>query len=127
VTVRIDHVALPARNAEAEARFLGRILGLDGVAPAGPDGDMFSLPLGDGAGEVLFLDAVEVPSQHLAFRVPTSADLDRVVERLRGLNVPFGNGPEAIDNGLTRDPLGSDGRVYFTSPDGHLFEVTVHP
>jgi len=53
--------------------------------------------------------------------------IDHVVERLRGLNVPFGNGPEAIDNGLTHDPLGSEGRVYFTSPDGHLFEVTVHP
>jgi catechol 2,3-dioxygenase-like lactoylglutathione lyase family enzyme len=127
VTVRIDHVAVPARNTEAEARFLGRILGLDGVAPAGPDGDMFSLPLGAGAGEVLFVDATDVPSLHLAFRVPTSADLHRVVERLRGLNVAFGNGPEAIDNGLTHDPLGSEGRVYFASPDGHLFEVTVHP
>ena len=29
------------------------------------------------------------------------------------------------DNGRTDDPLGGPGRVYFVSPDGHLFEVTV--
>lgn len=49
-----------------------------------------------------------------------------MVDRLDARGVAYGNDPAAPDNGLVTDPLGSEGRVYFTSPDGHLFEVTVH-
>jgi catechol 2,3-dioxygenase-like lactoylglutathione lyase family enzyme len=39
----IDHVALPAHDAEAAARWLAWILGVDRVEPDGPDGDMFNV------------------------------------------------------------------------------------
>jgi hypothetical protein len=39
----------------------------------------------------------------------------------RGL--PFGNDHADPSNGQTADPLGEAGRVYFTDPDGHLFEL----
>ena len=119
---RIDHLALPARDAEAAARFLGQILGVDAIVPDGPDGDMFNLSLGET--DLLFVEADPVPSQHLAFRV-VEPEFRAVVERLSRAGVAFGNDPEDPTNGQTSDPLGSPGRIYFASPDGHFLEVTV--
>ncbi len=45
------------------------------------------------------------------------------MRRLRARGLAFGNDPEAPDNFQTGDPLGGHGRVYFTDPSGHLFEV----
>jgi catechol 2,3-dioxygenase-like lactoylglutathione lyase family enzyme len=119
---RIDHVALPARDAEAAARFLGQILGVDAIRPDGPDGDMFNLALGEA--DLLFVEADHVPSHHLAFRV-AEPEFRAVVARLSQAGIAFGNDPEDPTNGQTTDPLGSPGRAYFTSPDGHFLEVTV--
>jgi catechol 2,3-dioxygenase-like lactoylglutathione lyase family enzyme len=118
----IDHVALPAHNAETAARWLARILGVDRPEPAGPDGDMFDVALGGCS--VLFVESDPVHGHHLAFRV-SHADFEAVVDRLRVDGIPFGNDPEEPQNGQTSDPLGGLGRVYFTSIDSHLFEVTV--
>jgi catechol 2,3-dioxygenase-like lactoylglutathione lyase family enzyme len=118
----IDHVALPAQDAEAAARQLAGVLGAGDPTPDGPDGDMFSVRLGGCS--VLFVEAQEVPGHHLAFRV-AEADFSAIVERLAASGVDFGNDPEAPDNGETGDHLGGRGRVYFVSPDGHPFEVTI--
>jgi len=43
-----------------------------------------------------------------------------------GPSVPDGpddNHPEDPENGQLSDPLGGLGRVYFSTPEGHLFEV----
>jgi catechol 2,3-dioxygenase-like lactoylglutathione lyase family enzyme len=118
----IDHVALPARDAEASARHLADVLGVGDPRRDGPDGDMFIVPL-EGC-SVLFVETPEVPGHHVAFRV-AETDFSAVVERLATRGVDFGNDPEEPNNGETGDHLGGTGRVYFISPDGHLFEVTV--
>jgi catechol 2,3-dioxygenase-like lactoylglutathione lyase family enzyme len=122
MTPTIDHVALPARDAEAAARHLARVLGVEDPTPAGPDGDIFSVSLA-GCG-VLFAEAQEVPGHHLAFRV-AEGDFSALVERLVADGVTFGNDPEEPSNGETGDHLGGRGRIYFLSPDGDLFEVTI--
>jgi catechol 2,3-dioxygenase-like lactoylglutathione lyase family enzyme len=116
----IDHVAVPAHDPERAAAFLARALGVVGVVPDGPDGDMFAVPLA--AGRVLFVGSPDPPGHHIAFRVGED-DVAAVVARLRADGVAFGNDPEHPDNGEAWDPLGGAGRVYFASPDGHLFEV----
>ncbi len=118
----IDHVAVPAPDPEAAARWLAGILGADGVAPDGPDGDMFNVPLGGGF--VLFTAGVVSERHHLAFRIGAK-QFDAVIERLRSAGTAFGDDPEDATNGGTTDHLGGAGRAYFTSPDGHFFEVTV--
>lgn len=121
--VVIDHLGLPAADAESAARWFGDILGLAAPVPDGPDGDMFSVRLGGGS-SVLFVTEPDVVGHHVAFGVGQS-DFLSVVERLRQRGISFGNDPEDPANGATDDPLGGLGRVYFRSPDGHFLEVTV--
>jgi catechol 2,3-dioxygenase-like lactoylglutathione lyase family enzyme len=124
MSVVIDHLGLPSTNAEASAKWLADILGLESPVPDGADGDMYNVAL-SGAGAILFATEPTVPGHHVAFGVG-DAEFTAIVNRLRERGIAFGNEPEAPTNGATDDPLGSHGRVYFMSPDGHLFEVTVH-
>jgi catechol 2,3-dioxygenase-like lactoylglutathione lyase family enzyme len=118
--VSFDHVAIPSADCERSARFLGEILGVP-VEVDGPEGEFFCLRLSGGA-QVLFQPAEHPTSHHVAFRVG-DAELQALVERLRAMRLPFGNDPESPTNMKTDDPLGGRGRVYFTDPDGHFFEV----
>jgi catechol 2,3-dioxygenase-like lactoylglutathione lyase family enzyme len=120
--IALDHVGVPARDASASARFLSEILGLAPATPSGPEGEMYSLPIG-GSGALLFCPAGSVTGQHIAFRVDPMT-FAAVVNRLRAKGVAFGNDPEDHGNGQTTDPIGGGhGRVYFLDPNGHLFEV----
>jgi catechol 2,3-dioxygenase-like lactoylglutathione lyase family enzyme len=119
--VRIDHFALPARDADWSARYLATLLGDVEARPAGPDGDMCELLLDHGA-SLLFMTAPEVPRGHVALRVD-AARFEHAVAELRERSVPFGNDPSDPENGRTDDRLGSTGRVYFADPDGHLIEL----
>jgi catechol 2,3-dioxygenase-like lactoylglutathione lyase family enzyme len=124
VSVVIDHLGLPATNAEAAAHWFAEILGLRSPVLDGPDGDMYSVAL-SGEGSVLFVTEPSVPSHHVAFGVG-DAEFGAIVDRLRQRGISFGNDPEEPTNGATDDPLGGKGRVYFRSPDDHFLEVTVH-
>jgi catechol 2,3-dioxygenase-like lactoylglutathione lyase family enzyme len=120
--IALDHVGVPVRNTAASASFLAEILGLAPATPAGPEGEMSCLAIGE-SGTLLFCPAESVAGQHIAFRVdPTT--FGEVVNRLRARGVAFGNDPEDSTNGQTTDPHGGgQGRVYFLDPDRHLFEV----
>lgn len=120
--IAIDHVGIPARDARASAHRLAEILGARAPTPDGADDDMFRVDL-TGGSFVLFNPASRIDVAHVAFRV-AEPSFAGIVERLRGLGMTFGNDPEEPWNGLTDDPLGGNGRVYFLDPDGHLFEVT---
>ena len=122
MSVTIDHVGVPAPDPEASARWLGEILGEGVVAPAGPDGDMFNLSVGQRA--LTFVDSPVGDAHHIAFRV-TDELFQAAVGRLRERGVPFGNDPSDPSNGLTSDQLGGRGRIYFCDPNGHLFELFV--
>jgi catechol 2,3-dioxygenase-like lactoylglutathione lyase family enzyme len=124
MSVVIDHLALPATNAEASARWFAEILGQMPPVPDGPDGDMYNVAL-SGEGSVLFVAEPAVSGHHVAFGV-TEAEFTEIVDRLRRRGISFGNDPEEPSNGATADPLGGKGRVYFRTPGAHFLEVTVH-
>lgn len=117
----LDHLALPARNPAASARWLAELLELPPPRPEGPDADMFSLRLGNGV-DLLYAPAAGVTAQHLALRT-TPARFEAVRERLRQRSWPYGNDPEQPANGHSSDFLGGHGRIYFHDPEGHLLEV----
>jgi catechol 2,3-dioxygenase-like lactoylglutathione lyase family enzyme len=119
--IAIDHIAVLARDVVGSARFLAAILGVAPGEADGPDGEMFRLPVNE-TGSMLYFPAVDVPGQHIAFRVDRQT-FDAVVERLRAKGLVFGNDPEDPANMQVTDFLGGHGRVFFLDPDGHLFEV----
>jgi catechol 2,3-dioxygenase-like lactoylglutathione lyase family enzyme len=120
--IQIDHIAVPALDPAAAARFLASILGLSPPERDGADGDMYRVAV---AGSfLLFTPAVTVVGQHIAFRVD-AVTFPAVVRRLRDSGLAFGNAPDDHTNGKTTDPHGGRGVVYFVDRDGHLFEVRV--
>jgi catechol 2,3-dioxygenase-like lactoylglutathione lyase family enzyme len=123
MSVTIDHLGLPAADAEASAQWFAEILGLQPPVPDGPDGDMYTVALSRES-SVLFVTDPSGSGHHVAFGV-SEAEFVAIVDRLRGRGISFGNDPEVPTNGATADPLGGKGRVYFRSPDGHFLEVTV--
>lgn len=120
IGVIIDHIAVPTTDARHSAEFLAGILGLP-VSRDGAEDEFFCLRL-DGGAQILFTEAEKFEPIHFALRV-SAAVFTTVLERLRAQGLHFGNDPEDVTNGQTSDPLGGHGRVYFHSPDGHLFEV----
>lgn len=120
MAVAIDHIAIPCRDMAASAGFLAALLGL-GIEREGAEDEFFCIPLGGGA-RLLFQPADQPAPQHVAFHVDP-AEFAQVVRRLQDRGLAFGNDPDAPDNLQTTDPLGGHGRVYFTDPSGHLFEV----
>jgi len=120
--IRIDHIGIEARDAAASARALAEILGAGPPETDGADDDMFRVDLDHGA-SLLFSASRTPKAEHIAFRV-SSDQFSAVLDRIKARGLAFGNDPEAPDNGLTSDPLGGDGRVYWKDQDGHLFEVT---
>jgi catechol 2,3-dioxygenase-like lactoylglutathione lyase family enzyme len=119
--ITLDHIGIAARDAEASARFLSEILGLEPARPEGPDGAMYCLTISENV-SLLFSTADTAPTQHIAFRVD-EGNFTPVVDRLRAKGLAYGNDPEDLANMQTSDPLGGNGRVYFFDPNGHLFEV----
>lgn len=118
--VVLDHVAISSRDPERSAQFLGAILGA-AIERDGPEDEFVCLRLADRV-QILFSPAAVIAPQHMAFRV-MGDEFELVLARLRAARLPFGNDPEAPTNGEISDPLGGRGRVYFSDPDGHLFEV----
>jgi catechol 2,3-dioxygenase-like lactoylglutathione lyase family enzyme len=119
--IEIDHIGIAARDAQRSARSLAEILGAAEPTADGADDDMFRVDLGRGAA-LLFSTSETVGFEHIAFRVDDKQFVN-VVARLQKRGIPFGNDPENPRNGMTDDPLGGKGRVYFTDENGHLFEV----
>jgi catechol 2,3-dioxygenase-like lactoylglutathione lyase family enzyme len=119
--IALDHIGIPARDPAGSAQFLAEILGLPPARPDGPEGEMRCLAIAQ-SGTLLFAPAETVTGQHVAFRVD-AATFASIVNRLKANGVAFGNDPEEPTNMKTADPLGGQGRVYFSDPNGHLFEV----
>ena len=67
MSIAIDHVGIPAADPWAAARFLREILAEGEITPEGPDGEMASLSIGDGALTYFGLAAHE--PHHVALRV----------------------------------------------------------
>jgi len=118
--IAVDHIAIPVDDVEASASFLAEILGLAPGQPAGPEGEMCLLRIGE-SGNLLFTPTEISTGQHIAFRVD-EATFTAIVERLRARKVPLGNDPETPENDQTVDHFGGKSRVYFVA-NGHFYEV----
>ncbi|MDB5099068.1 MAG: Glyoxalase/Bleomycin resistance protein/dioxygenase domain protein [Cyanobacteria bacterium RYN_339] len=120
--MRFDHLALPTPDPAASAAFLAAVLGGLPFRVAGPEGEFCQVDLTDGS-FLLFTAGPVTEPHHVAFHAEREA-FTAVVRHLEAARIPFGNDPEVPANGQWEDLHGTFGRVYFTDPAGHFFEVT---
>jgi catechol 2,3-dioxygenase-like lactoylglutathione lyase family enzyme len=121
--VRLDHVAVLAKDRQLSAEFLAAVLGLRVGAPFGP-----FLPVDLGNGVTLdFYEQRDEPvqSQHYAFMVPEE-EFDAMLARLDALGVTYFADPHHNEPGRFNRLFGGRG-AYFTDPDGHNMEIMTRP
>src|SRR5215469_7396109 len=117
MAIVLDHTIVPARDKEASARFLARILGL---RYEGPLSHFAPLRVND----TLTLDFdndTNFESHHYAFKVD-EAEFDGIFDRVRAEGIAYGSGPGSLDDMKINHRRGGRG-FYFRDPNGHVLEV----
>jgi catechol 2,3-dioxygenase-like lactoylglutathione lyase family enzyme len=115
--ILLDHTIVPARDKEASARFLARILGL---TYDGPMSHFAPVRIN----ETLTLDfdeETEFDRHHYAFKVDDTA-FDAIFARVKEDGVAYGSRPASPDDRQINHRRGGRG-FYFRDPNGHLLEV----
>lgn len=118
MAVRLDHLALAAKDAHESAQFLADILGLPDPHPWGPF-------IAVDVDKTLTIDyaapPIDFPGQHVAFLVGED-DFDAIRGRLDARGVVYYAGPGYREPGTINDNHGGRG-LYFDDPGGHHLEV----
>lgn len=122
MSVRINHILLPARDQDASARFLSNILGREGSdeSAGAPSGRFAVIRLDDGA-TLDFAEMKRVRPVHVAFQV-TEDEFDAILGRLAANGVSYSADPRHRRQGEINDNECGRG-LYFQDPDGHNFEL----
>jgi catechol 2,3-dioxygenase-like lactoylglutathione lyase family enzyme len=118
MTVRLDHLALAARDAHESATFLAEILDLPDPHPSGP---FLAVEVNDTLTIDYAAPPFEFPGQHLAFLV-SETDFDAIRARLDARGVTYYPEPGYHDAGTINHNHGGRG-LYFDDPGGHHLEV----
>lgn len=121
MTVRLNHTIVDARDRDASAAFLARVLG---IGPPGHFGRFATVETANGV-SLDFAEAEEVRAQHYAFLVD-DGDFDEIFERVRDEGVAYFADPGHNRRGEINTRDGGRG-FYFSDPDGHNLEVLTRP
>jgi len=108
---------VPSHDKEKAAQLFARLFTL---SYGGADGHFAAVKVNEHL-TLLFDDAKEFDSYRLAFHI-TGPEFSGIFGRVKSEGLPFGSSPSSADDGKTNDRGGGQG-VYFTTPDGHLFEL----
>ena len=124
MSITLDHTVVGSSDNEAAAKRFAGIMGLERGEREGVDGKFVAVRVNETL-RLFFVTSDKVMGQHLAF-VVNDATFDGILGRLRQMGVTYGNSPRDPANGRTDHPLASRG-LFWTDPDGHLFEVMTGP
>ena len=115
--VLLDHLSVPVHSKTETAQFYA---GIFGVPTDGPRARSGWLALSDAL--FLIFEEGDVPERnHYAFRVDPG-DFDLLLDRVRGLDIPFGSSADVKDAQIKSRPDGSRS-FYFSDPNGHGVEL----
>ncbi len=121
MAIVLDHTIVPARDKEASARFLARILGLryEGAAS-------HFAPLRINDTLTLDFDTDDgFESHHYAFKV-SGSEFDDIFGRVKAADIAeaiaYGSGQGSLDDMKINHRRGGRG-FYFRDPNGHVLEV----
>ena len=125
MTLRLEHVLIPARDQQAGARFLADLLGLEvtGESSGSPDAHFAVVRVGD-----ITLDyatMTEFEAHHYAFAVDDDT-FDAVLGRVREAGLEYSADPRHERSGTLNDNNGGRG-FYVRDPDGHNLEFLTRP
>lgn len=122
MSIHLDHAMVPARDRKASAELLATILGVPwGESGVGP---FTAVYVNDGL--TLDFDQADgpFPVQHYCFRV-SEAELDGIVERLKARGLEYRSTPHGpVDSRINTEHGGRI--VYWSEPDGHVWEALTH-
>jgi catechol 2,3-dioxygenase-like lactoylglutathione lyase family enzyme len=121
MTIELNHIIVPAKDAKASAEFLAEILGLK-VAPRW--GHFFPVKTQNGV-TLDFAEDKDFKPQHCAFLV-SEAEFDAALARLKKAGAAFYPNYRREQRGEINHLYGGRG-VYFDDPSGHLFELITRP
>ncbi len=125
MSITLDHTVLASSGQSSGKTPLRRDhAGLELGEREGVDGKFVSVCV-NAVLRLFFVSSDRVTSQHLAF-VVDDPTFDQILARLRQQGVFFGNSPRDPKNGRTDHPLAPRG-LFWTDPDGHLFELMTTP
>ncbi|MBA3303950.1 MAG: VOC family protein [Acidimicrobiia bacterium] len=126
MAVQLNHTIVHARDAEASARWLAEVLGLDPPERFGPfwqvrtsngvDLDFDTEPGGADA---------DIRQAHYAFLI-SEAEFDTIFARIVDGGIDHWADPAASRPGEINHNDGGRG-VYFQDPDGHFMEIITRP
>jgi catechol 2,3-dioxygenase-like lactoylglutathione lyase family enzyme len=117
MSIRLNHMIVPAHDKEAAARFFAQIFGLQ---YAGPMGHFAPVRVN----EELTLDfdnAESFEHHHYAFHVGDS-EFDTILQRVQEAGIPYGSEPRSLENRQLNSRKGGRG-FYFRDPNGHVLEL----
>lgn len=122
MSVELNHTIVNARDKQASASFVARILGLGDPAPFGP-----FLAVKTANGVTLDYRDVngDITSQHYAFLV-SEDEFDQIFNRIKQAELDFWADPAHRRAGEINTNDGGRG-LYFDDPDGHNLEIITRP
>lgn len=121
MSIRIDHIAVAARDKHISARFYTELFGLGNPEPAG----IFLAVHLDSSFTLHFADIeFNFPGQHYAFHVGDE-DFDAICARLDERGIRYVPGPRGGEPGTINHNHGGRG-LYFDDPAGHHLEILTH-
>ncbi|MEW2355064.1 VOC family protein [Spirillospora sp. NPDC029432] len=121
MSIRLDHIIVPAKDKKVSAEFLARVLGLEPKPQFGP-----FIPVETGNGVTLdFMDSDDFRQHHCAFLVPPE-EWDAIFARIRESGTRYYANPDGSGEGEINTRDGGRG-VYFDDPSGHAMEVLTVP
>jgi catechol 2,3-dioxygenase-like lactoylglutathione lyase family enzyme len=118
MTVRLDHLALAAHDAQESARFLAEILDLPEPRSAPP---FIAVDVDDTLTIDFAVPPFEFPGQHVAFHL-SEDEFDAVRARLEARGITYWPGPGYREPNTINENHGGRG-LYFDDPGGHHFEI----
>jgi catechol 2,3-dioxygenase-like lactoylglutathione lyase family enzyme len=120
MTIVLNHTIVPTRDKQAAARLFAQLFGL-----THQQGGHFAAVSVNDQLTLLFDDSPSFTAHHYAFHVG-DAEFDAILGRVKDAGIAYGSGPGTPDDGRLNHWGGGRG-VYFTDPDGHLFELMTVP
>jgi catechol 2,3-dioxygenase-like lactoylglutathione lyase family enzyme len=122
VSIQLNHTIVPARDAEASAKFVAEILGL---AAPGRFGPFWTVQLDNGVTLDFQHSDEQIPIEHYAFLVSES-EFDAIFARIRARGLEYWADPMHRQPSAINHHDGGRG-VYWNDPNGHYLEIITRP